>query len=231
VSGFPFRISTPKIEGALQVSKWHKVQLLLDSSEMQELLSALKDVFFVVVSEPVIPQEAVISPDQFLKTYTRYVDLLKRGEIPLQEEFRRTFSCGIAEQLDPFYALSAGNGKFLVKPTKPIIQLQAHHFFYSKLDHQFHPMVFSQESISWGLQFSYPHLFQDPKTRQVVKVKNTPEFPNTALFTSLLRWIRNHSLPTPFEVEGVKTNSPIRIGKKSLSWIKSHPQLTLVHVN
>jgi hypothetical protein len=113
----------------------------------------------------------------------------------------------------------------LIKPLKPVIQLQAHHFFYSTLDKKFHPMVLSQESVTWGLQFAYPQLYQDPKTRQVIKVTDSAEFPNSALFSQFSKWIRNATLPTPFEVEGVRVNSPIRIGKKMLGWIQQHPQL------
>lgn len=221
---FPFTISSPKVEGILQVSKWLKVQVLLDADEMQKLLEALAPVHFVVVSEPVVAQDAVISCEQFIEKYREYVDLLKEGIVPQAELLRRYFSSALSKTLDPFYAMAAGE-KFLIKPIKPVIQLQAHHFFYSDLDGKFHPMVLSPESVSWGLQFSYPQLYQDPKTRQVVKVTDTPEFPNSALFSKLQKWIRSETLPTPFLVKGVRINPPIRIGKKSLAWIKSHPQL------
>lgn len=222
---FPIRISSPKAEGILQVSKWLKIQVLLDSDEMQELLAALGPTHFVVVSEPVHADDAVIAPDTFLLKYTEYVQYLKQGQVPPVEEFRKLFSCALSSTLDAFYAIAAGKDKYLVKPLKPVVQLQAHHFFYSDLDRKFHPMVLSEESISWGVQFSYPQLFQDPKTRKVVKVTDTPEFPNTALFSKLMKWMRSSTMPTPFEVDGARVNSPIRIGKKSLAWIKNHPRL------
>ncbi len=62
-------------------------------------------------------------------------------------------------------------------------------------------MVLSRKSVTWGLQFSYPQLYQDPRTRQIFKVTDTPEFPNTALFSKLQKWIRSETLPTPFQVE------------------------------
>lgn len=215
------QISNLKIEGVLQVSKWLKFQVLLDAEEMQDLLQALSPVFFVSVSAPVKPEEAII--DDFLKKYGEYVALLKEGRIPPVEDFRRYFSCALSADLESFYAIDMGDGRQLIKPRRPVIQLQAHHFFYSTLDQKFHPMVLSNESISWGLQFSYPQLFQDPVTRKIVKVGET--FPNTALFSRLQKWMRNATLPTPFVAQGKRTNSPIRIGKKSLSWIKNHPQL------
>jgi hypothetical protein len=222
----PIRISSPKTEGVLQVSKWIKVQVLLDDSEIQQLIQMLGTVFFVVVSAPVKADEAVIPSSVFLEKYADYIHLLKQGQVPSVDEFRRFFSCAVSATLETFYAIAAGNDKFLIKPTKPVLQLQAHQFFYSDLDGKFHPMVLSSESVSWGLQISYPQLFQDPATRQVVKVIDSPDFPNTAMFTKLFRWMRSFTLPTPFQAKGgVRINSPIRIGKQSLAWIKNHPQL------
>jgi hypothetical protein len=225
MSSFPIRVSSPKAEGVLQVSKWLKTQIFLGTEEMEELLSALGSIHFVIVSEPIKAEEALISARSFYEKYSDYSLLLKQGQVPLPEDFRRYFSCAITTTLEAFYAIATGGEKYLVKPIKPVIQLQAHHFFYSSFDHKFHPMVLSEESISWGLQFSYPQLFQDPNTRQIAKVADTPEFPNSALFSSFLKWMRSATLPTPFEVGGARVNSPIRIGKKTLAWIKNHPQL------
>lgn len=225
----PIPISTPKTEGVLQVSKWLKIQVLLDADEMQDLTNALQPVYFVSASAPVTAEEAVIEAGDFLQKYAEYVSLLKRGQVPAAEDFRRYFSCALSADLQAFYAMAVGDGRYLIKPRKPVVQLQAHHFFYSPLDQQFHPMVLSSESVSWGIQYSYPQLFQDPVTRQIVKVGEA--FPNTALFAKLQKWIRSATLPTPFMAGGKRTNSPIRIGKKSLSWIKTHPQLKQREIN
>jgi hypothetical protein len=225
MNSLPIQISSPKTEGILQVSKWLKVQVLLDVDEMQELIKTLGTVFFVIVSEKVKPDEVVVAPMTFLEKYADYVYLLKQGQVPTVEEFRRFFSCAISADLGVFYAMDVGGDQFLIRPKKPVLQLQAHHFFYSNLDQKFHPMALSPESISWGLQISYPQLYQDRITHQVVKVIDSPDFPNTAVFTKLLKWMRSFTLPTPFEVNRRQVNSPIRIGKQSLAWIKNHPQL------
>jgi hypothetical protein len=221
----PFHISSLKEEGMLQVSKWQKIQVILDPEEMKDLLSALGNIHFVCVSQPVIAEKAVISAASFYEKYVDYIRRLREGEIADAAELRKWFSCAMTTDLKTFYALAVGGDKYLIKPIKPIVQLQSHSFFYSDLDRKFHPMVLSGDSISWGLQFSYPQLFQDPKTHQVVKVTDTQEFPNSALFSKLSKWMRSSTLPTPFMVSGKRTNSPIRVGKKALAWIKDHPQL------
>ena len=220
-----FRVSSVKAEGALQVSKWHKIQVLLSAEEMQELIATLGEVFFVCVSQPVVAEEAFLTAAQFCSIYLDYIQRLKEGDRMDLPEFRKWFSSAMTSDLATFFALPVGE-KYLIKPTKPVIQLQAHHFFYSDLDKKFHPMVLSPESISWGLQFSYPRLFQDPKTHRIGKVTETQEFPNSALFSKLLKWMRSATLPTPFVVGGMRTNSSIRVGKKALPAFKDHPQLT-----
>lgn len=220
---FPIRISTPKQEGILQVSKWLKFQVLLDSSEMRELLQ--EDIFIANASEIVEPPDALISKERFLHQYQSYVDALSHGKVPEEKQYRSLFSSLITADLNALYAIQVKADKYLLKPIQPVIQLQAHSFFYSQLDGKFHPMVLSEESISWGIQLAYPQLFQDPKTHKIAKVFDGDAFANTPLFQRVQRWMRNATQSTPFEVNGVRTNSPIRMGKKVFSWIENHPQL------
>jgi hypothetical protein len=115
--------------------------------------------------------------------------------------------------------------KYLIKPIRPVIQLQGHHFFYSTLDEKFHPMVLGPDSVTWGIQFSYPQIYQHPQSHLYAKVDDSLDFPNTALFRRLTQWMREHTTATPFIVQEKRTNSPIRLGKKCFSWIAKHPQL------
>ncbi len=218
-TSFP-RISHPSQEGVLSVSKWLKHQVLLDPEEMEDLLHHLPPFFCCLIGQVVNERTAFMSLQDFLEKYTVYINALKRGEI-LPPHFTSIWTTS----LDEVYALKVGVEKFILKPLKPTVQLQSHLFYYSTLDQKFHPMTMSKESISWGIQFSYPQIFEDPKTHLYSKVSNTPQFPNTELFLKLGRWLRAFTMPTPFLVEGNKVNVPIRIGKKVFSWIEHHPQL------
>lgn len=193
---------------------------------MRALLQALEPVHICVVSEPTPLELALIPVEEFLATYGNYANALKAGKMSDERSLRRTFSSAFTCDLSAVYAMAVASGKYLIKPIKPVIQLQAHHFFYSDLDKQFHPMVLSEESVTWGIQFSYPQLCQDPKTSEILKVSKGRDFPNTELFAVLGKWLRDHTLPTPFIVEGKRTNAPIRIGKQALHWVNKHPQLS-----
>ncbi len=224
----PFNIplSTPEIEGRLQVSKWLKYQVLLDVDEMEDLLSALDPFSIYVVSEPVEEQKSCLEKSDFLNAYALYIAALKEGRTIDERPLRPYFSSIFSTSSSLLYALRLSPQKVLIKPLKPVLQLQLHHFFASELDGKFYPMALSDASTSWGIQFSYPQLYQDPKTQEIKKVTSTPDFPNTALFIKLVKWIRAHTMPTPFLFQGKKSYSPIRIGKQCLDWIENHPGLS-----
>jgi hypothetical protein len=92
---------------------------------------------------------------------------------------------------------------------------------YSPLDGVFRPMVLSSSSIFWGLQFSFPQVYQHPKTGEFFEVE---EF---GLFELVRKWSREFTVATPMIVEGKRTNIPIRLGKRCFSWINTHPQLQM----
>lgn len=220
-----FSIPTrPVVGSSLQASKWQKVPLLIDENEMEALLSELGLFWIVRTSGLISIGEEVISQVDFLDAYEHYVDALKKGEMTQDPRIRSYFSAILTTFPESLYRVKLNENQGLVKVVQPVIQLQAHRFDYSFADHTFRSMVMGSDSVSWGIQFSYPHMYQNDDL-QVLKVIDTPQFPNTALFKKLQRWIRAHTLATPFEVEGKKVNVPIRLGKRCLQWINNHSQL------
>lgn len=217
----PFRAAA---EGQLQASKWQKIPVLLDEKEMEGLVASLGQFWIVRTSGLVSGGEEVIPSSNFLEVYNRYLEAIKKGEEPQDPRTRPYFSSAWTVSPDPFYAVKVNEKQSLIKVERPVIQLQAHRFDYSLADATFRSMVFGMDSIPWGIQFSYPHLFQD-KNLQVLTVREGPQFPNTALFKEVQQWIRSNTIATPFEIEGKKINVPIRLGKKCLEWASLLPQL------
>ena len=81
----------------------------------------------------------------------------------------------------------------------------------------------SHESIHWGVQLAYPQIFFDGTLYS--KVSDETLFPNTALFTKLVKWLRASTVPTTFLWDDKKISTPIRLGKQCFSWIHNHAQL------
>jgi hypothetical protein len=208
----------------LQASKWLQIPLLLDSDEMKDLFDAMGDFWIALATGVTKEGEGFISKEEFLDCYQAYVNALKSGQMPTDPRIRPYFSSVLTCTLDALYTVSVGQQQQLLKVDKPVIQLQLHRFDYSQADGKFRSMVFGQNSIFWGVQFSYPQLYQDEKF-QVKQVRETEEFPNTALFKRLQKWMRAHTVATPFIVENKLINVPIRLGKKCFAWINHHPQL------
>lgn len=208
----------------LRASKWLTCPVLLDIPEMQKLLDDL-GVFWMFPLGGLIPiDQEQITKKEFIEVYSSYVSALKEGNRPNEDLFRRCFTSAWTVAVDHLYAVRVADGKEIIKIDKPIVQLQHHTCEYSTDDKKFRSMVFGVESMTWGIQFSYPQLYQD-KQLDTHQVDESPRFPNTAFFRALQRWMRQHTIPTPFIVEGKRVNVPIRLGKQCLDWINNHPQL------
>lgn len=218
------RVSTSS-EPPLQTSKWLKVPVLLDAEEMEGLLNSLGTHYLFLCGAVRPKGKGFLSQSEFLQHYAGYIDNLKEGILPPIDSYKNWFSPAMTVTTEALYSIPIGEGQEIVRVAKPVVQMQAHMMDYSPIDKKFRSMIYGSESIPWGIQFSYPQLFQDPVTKQVESTKNTPDFPNYHLFHALQKWVRQNTIPAPFFVEGVLHNVPMRLGKKCLSWINRHPQL------
>ena len=219
------RLSTPKEEGVMHASKWLTAAALLDAEEMRALFVHLGDFSIFVGSQPVSVEEGVLTRDAFLDLYAAYVEKVQQGVVVPPGPFRRAFSSFFTTESDLLYAFPVGGQRFLIKAIRPVLQLQAHHFYVSKVDAQVYSMVLSEQSVTWGIQFSYPALYQDPKTHQMIKTTGGDPLPNAALFFRLMQWMRRETVPLSLSFQGVRRNLSMRLGKKCLPWIAHHAQL------
>lgn len=219
------RISTPSSETSMQASKWLACQILIDDAEMQSLFTALPQFEIYLTSCVIKRDQGLISHQEFLQTYSKYIAELKNGQMPDDSTFRHLFSAVFTVTPNALYSVLVDNDQHLIRVSQPTVQLQPHKMGYSKADEKFRSKTFGSDSISWGIQFSYPQLYKDHITQEIMEVGIDPHFPNTQLFRDIQRWVRYNTIPTPIVVDSKKTNLPIRIGKNCLSWINHHPQL------
>lgn len=207
----------------MEASKWLQVQALLDMDEIVNLFQALGNFKMYRIGALLDLNETELSLDQFLECYRSYISTLKEGKIPQELDYRLAFTSVISVSPDMLQVVPVEGSKQIIKVVKPVIQIQVHRLGYSVVEEKFRPMVKGKESITWGIQFAYPQLFQE--SEEVFKVDESELFPNTRLFHTLQKWMRQNTIPTPFLVDGKKMNVPIRLGKKCFSWINRHPQL------
>ena len=219
------RISSPSIEPPMEASKWLKVQLLAEPAELSALFEAIQPLEIFLAGTIVPSGQGLVTHAEFLKIYSDYIAALKQGQLPDESSFKSYFSGVLTRTREALFAIPVSGNRQLIRIARPVIQMQAHAMDYSAHDDKFRPMVFGLDSITWGVQFSYPQLFMDGRTKEAFAVVQSDEFPNTQLFHQLQRWMRQHTIPTPFLVGDKRINVPMRLGKNCLSWINSHPQL------
>jgi hypothetical protein len=207
----------------MEASKWLQVQALLDMDEIVQLFQALGNFKMYRIGAVLDLNETELSRDQFLECYRNYISTLKEGKVPQEIDYRPAFTSVISVSPDMLQVVPVEGSKQIIKVIKPVIQIQVHRLGYSVVEEKFRPMVKGKESITWGIQFAYPQLFQE--SEEVFKVDESELFPNTYLFHTLQKWMRQNTIPTPFLVDGKKMNVPIRLGKNCFSWINHHPQL------
>jgi hypothetical protein len=216
-------LSQKATDQKFSVSKWLKHQVLLDDAEMEACLEALGPFEFYNVSSLAAFEELHMTRKKFLKSYRDYITALKSGGVPVLD--RPAFSAVMTVEAKALYAQEIRPGKWMAKLAQPVLQLQNHRFFASKVDHKIHSMVMSPDSIQWGLQFAYPQIFFDGSGSSYQKTSDEEQFPNAALFAKFVKWVRENSVPTTFVWDGHRVATPLRLGKACFQWIENHPQL------
>ncbi|OGN63880.1 MAG: hypothetical protein A3E80_03190 [Chlamydiae bacterium RIFCSPHIGHO2_12_FULL_49_9] len=215
------KISQPAIEGIYQGSKFLKFQVLCGVKELESLFEKIAP-FSIYPLKIVAPDEIPIPQEMFLKAYGEWIEGLKEGRIPQDGELRPFLAAAITKDEESLWLQPVPNNRYIVKMARPVVQVQAHYFTYSSIDSVFRPMSMGPDAIFWGLQFSYPQIYQHPKTMELLEVE---EGPDTDLFLVLRKWVRDETRATPFVVDGKRINATIRLGKSCFSWIEKHPQL------
>lgn len=211
----------------MQASKWLEIQVLMSAEEMEALFTHLQSALgllrIYLTGIVTSAGRGEVDLQDFLETHRFYISALKESKVPEESKYRTLFSSVLSLSPEMLTILNVGQDRQLLRLVRPVVQMQAHSMGYSEQDGKFYSMVFGPDSIAWGIQFSYPQIFLDPDTKEVMKVVESPEFPNTALFRQIQRWVRYNTIPTPMQTPGGSVNLPVRLGKACLSWINHHP--------
>ncbi len=221
---FPFTIGSLEEKGIMHCSKWLRHAVLFELDELQDFLTELGPHVFVPTSLVTEDSWQILDVD-FKKEYELYLSELLDENAALDISRRRFFSLMLSSSTDDFYAMPTSNNRFAIKACRPVIQIQLYHAFISPLDKKIHPMVLHPEGFSFGLQFSYPQIYEDPLTHEFSKVLLDDAFPCTILFKKMVQWFRKNTKPVSFSLYGNKIHAPFREGKASSGWALKHKGL------
>jgi hypothetical protein len=218
------RTSSPNVEGVYQASKYLKYQVLVDREELEELLA----LDFVIYPLTGLNDGEKIEKTKFLDVYGSWIEELKEGRVPIDAELKTILAAAFTADETLLWKQEVPGKGFLVRIAGPVVQVQAHFFTYSDVDGVFRPMTMGPNNIFWGLQFSFPQVYQDPKTMELLEVE---EGLNLELFGKIKKWVRDKTRATPFIVNGKRVNATIRLGNNCFAWINRHPQLREIKVH
>lgn len=214
------RQSSPAVQGVYSGAKWMHIRAMLDPEEWEDLSEELgKNCMFTVgkMTKKIPFLSSVEITDALYKMKKSFIS----SEIDIND----------LQLITPF-ALSCKSTSFYqfcvkdlvnVQILEPVIQVQMHFFRICPINHTFHSMVMAQDSIFWGLQFSFPQIFQNSLHGCIKQVDKSGE--NFRLFSFVRKWMRDHTTSTKVSFENKVVPLPIRWGKKCLSWASSHPQI------
>lgn len=203
-------------------SKWLHTPFLLETKEWARLLEECEGSYFVRSSLLVQRGELQIAKEQFLENWEAYLTTIRKQGSDVQNVSQDPFALFWSQEVEAIGVLDIGQ-KECATQLLPTIVLQSHRFHYSKVDEEFRRQVFGKETISWGVQASFPTVFQD-KNRNAIQVLLT-DGENVALWRKLQRWLKENSVPVSFLINGVRKTVPFRIGYGCFSWIENHPDL------
>jgi hypothetical protein len=203
-------------------AKFQKSSVLLEEEELRLLLSMLNKevgkIYLYRIGAVIEEGQLLVSMENFLDQYRDYLNALKNNG-----ELQQSFSLALTVDPKTLYAIDVGDGRKIAKLHSPSIHITSTAICYLPELHTFKEKVYGHDLIPWGLQFSYPQLFQDPESQAISNPLQ--EGANALLFKQQQRWIREHTKPTFFFTEQGEVRTAIRLGKHCFSWIHTHPKL------
>lgn len=211
---FPLDVSTVEKEGELHCSKWLKHAVLLNMEEMKQLWQILDPYFLLSPIQIVLKENWRVSKDRFLSLYEKYLLWLKEEKDFPPSSLRKEFTLLLTDSLDAVYAVALPKDRILVKARAPVVQIQIYHCFISTFDQKIYPMAMNADSFTWGLQFSYPQIYEDPKNGTFKKVLLEKDFGNTVVYREIVSWLRKHTKPAVFSIGENSVVAPFRIAKE-----------------
>jgi hypothetical protein len=172
----------------MRASRWLEVPLLLDPAEWDRLFLQLQPIHICQVGRP----GGQISVEQLSKAYRSTIDSLLQGQLQVHS----FLSCALSVHLECLQSVPLADGRQILQPVRPVIQMQPFHFSFDQETRAFHPRVYGPHTIFWGVLFTMPQLFEDSATQQVCKAIDDPYARhNLERMRSLQRWSRDHTTP------------------------------------
>lgn len=205
---------------AFSFARFVKIPLLIEVEELEKLLNTIEPCYLFRIGRPLEPPELEWTKKQYIELYAGYLDALKKGLL-LEKKLYRSILHFICAN-DPMQLAKSivTDGKWIVYPRFPVIYWQYHEMYWDPHFLEMKSMTFNASSFSWGIQMMCPMLYESQrKEEKENRFSHSSIYP---IFHQMRRWIRQHTSPAVFDVQGKKVNSSVRISQKCFSWINTY---------
>ena len=180
----------------LQAAKYLKVYAIIE--KMEDLFSALPE--FTILQLGRFVEDPVINKEDFLLAWEQYL---------VDHEFVSPyFSSAWTCDPEATTELKHEDGRRMIQLIAPVLQLRPHRYLIS--EEKLHMMVYGKNTISFGIEFSYPALYSttvDPKVRKTLH----ETLPNNKLYKAFASWIRKNTRPQKLQVSGKELLTTMRM--------------------
>lgn len=220
-------LKDPRVEGPFLASKWQKTYVFLSPEELKALFQFWEIEKLFLIGK-ILKTEETLNLQDWLSQYKKHFDDFwkKGGNEKLLKELTPAV---ITKDHQALYRQNVEEG-YLIHVKEPCLLIQEHWFRCSKVDEKFYPKTFGENSIFWGLEFSYPQIFQEAKTKEIHHLNGKSPFINTQLFILLRKWIRDFTKPAVFLLGEKKYKTQFRVGKDLEERLKEHPHLRKLEI-
>lgn len=216
-------LKTPPFE----VSRQQKIGFLYDTQDLKELSELFKDVYCIDLTRPGKPTDLIIKFSELLPSLENNIIRLKKNQVaPLSSTDQRLLNSSLSSTTDAIAELKLADSRSLLRPTLPLIQINPLRLYYNQELATIKSQVYGRDTIAWGIQLSYPQLFKDQESGDVIStlIPDSP-LPNTALFKDAQKWMRRNTKICTFKSDNMTISSNVRITPRALEWVSYHSQL------
>lgn len=215
-----FEVSLPQAQNRYRASKWIAFQMLLTRNELEDLFNEISAQVFCCIAKVDEEKNLLYHKESYLSLYTSYLEALKSQNKFLIKQLLISLNVALAYDESSLYKVLAPNNKCLIKIKKPCIQVKPFNFVYHFGLEKFLTNIKSEEAIYFGLEFSFPQIFQDPQSQEIQSLfKNNLSLSET-YFNKIRLFVREKTKPAKFLISDKRKVATFRIGKTCAGFVE-----------
>jgi hypothetical protein len=182
--------------------------VLFSKDDLKEAFHVLEGFNFYNVSSVFPKVEKMPSKEDFLAFYESFLEALFTNNPIDNEKLKKMFSMAISSSEAFFTKKECSNDRLLMKPNRPVIQMQPCGLFSSSIDHELHAKSYAKDALCFGIKFSIALTYEDAIKHKIYHLEFTDR--EYQAFNELRRLVRHKTYPLTVMIDQEKKVYPYR---------------------